>query len=291
MAPSGLFLAFLLFAAPAPSPLDAAKRHLAEGKLDEVLFDLEGKSFAEPERPGAAAVLAEAGRLGLEAKDPVLALQFAQMALRLDKKQPLALEVGARASLGQQQFDPAEDYSDRLMALDAKAPRPRLLRAEIALEEGEWAKVVDLTRGIEPDGLSKGDRARLREVVETASRELRERAEARSLSKELEKQLEAEVQRLKREPPAVSAPRRAAARKVIVYGAPWCGYCKKAAQWLSSRGIPFEEKDVEKDPEAARELAEKKRAAHRSGSGIPWIDAGGELISGFDERALERLFP
>lgn len=276
---------------PAPGPLEAAKRHLAEGKLDDVLFDVEGKAFSEAERPGAAAVLAEAARLAAEAKDPVLALQFVQMALRQDKNQPLALETGARTCLAQKQFDPAESYADRLVALDPKAPRPRLLRAEVALEEGEWAKVVELTAAADPEGLSAADRARLAAVLETASRELKDRETARSASKALERQLAAQAARLRHEPPAKATAKRAEARPVIVYGAAWCGFCRKAAKWLTDRGVPFVEKDIEKDEEAADELVAKLRAAGKSGSSIPWIDVGGELLNGFDERALERLFP
>ena len=128
-----------------PSPVDAAKQHLAAGKLDDVLFDLDGKTFPEAERPAVAFLLADASRASLEAKDLVLALQFAQMSLRLDKRQTLALEAGALASLQQKQFDPAEDYADRWIAVAPKAAAPKLLRAEIALEEGEWAKVIALT--------------------------------------------------------------------------------------------------------------------------------------------------
>jgi glutaredoxin len=272
-------------------PLDAAKRHLAEGKLDDVLFDFEGKSFTPAERPGAAALLADAATRAHDANDPVLALQFVQMALRLDKKQPLALETGARTCLAQKQFDPAESYADRLVALDPKAPRPRLLRAEVALDEGEWAKVVELTAHLDSEGLPATDRERLLQVLETASRELTEREAARSQSKALERQLAAETARRKHEPATKAVPKRAEAGPVIVYGAPWCGFCRKAAKWLTDRGVPFVEKDIEKDEEAADELVAKLRAAGKSGSSIPWIDAGGELLNGFDERALERLFP
>ena len=80
----------LLLLVLAGSPLDAAKKHLAAGKLDDVLFDLDGKTFTDAEKPMAAQVLGSAARAGLDAKDYVLSLQFAQMALRLDKAEPLA---------------------------------------------------------------------------------------------------------------------------------------------------------------------------------------------------------
>lgn len=276
----------------AASPLEDAKKHLAAGKLDDVLFDLDGKKFAEAERSQAAAVLAEAARASLEAKDLVLALQFAQMALRQDKNEPRALETGARASLLQKQFDPAEDYADRLVALSPKAAAPRLLRAEIALEEGEWAKVVELTREIDTRTLASADRDRLLVVVQSALKELGERDAARAEVKKLQLQLETQMKTAVTSTRNIPAAAPASTQTVIVYGTSWCGYCKQAQAWLKARGIPFEAKDVEEDESAASELAAKKQAAGKKNKGgVPWIDTGTELLAGFDVPALERLFP
>lgn len=282
----------LLVLVLAGSPLDAAKQHLAAGKLDDVLFDLDGKTFSEAEKPLAAQVLASAARAGLDAKDLVLSLQFAQMALRLDKAEPLALETGARASLAQQQFDPAEDYSDRWMAAEPKNGAARLLRAEIALEEGEWAKVVELSRDLDARTLSEADRKRLVVVVRSAMKELGERDAARAEAKSLQVQLEAQMKTAVTSARSLPTSARAGAKKVIVYGTDWCGYCKKAKAWLQTRGIPFEAKNVETDSGAAEELAEKKKAVGRQRQGgVPWIDTGAELVHGFDVPALERIFP
>lgn len=286
-------LALLALAAAPPVPLDLAKRHLAAGKLDEVLFELDGKTFSEVERPGAAAVLAEAARASLDANDLVLALQFAQMALRLEKSQPLALEIGARASLKQKQFDPAEDYADRLIAQAPKAAAPRLLRSEIALEEGEWAKVIALTRQVDPLALSQADRDRLLSLVQAASRELDERDASRAQARSLQDQLAVQMKKLENAAAtARTLPVRAERPTVIVYGTDWCGYCRQAEAWLKARDIPYVARNIEKDPEALEELNAKKRAAGKARQGgVPWIDAGGELLTGFDVPALERLFP
>lgn len=76
---------------------------------------------------------------------------------------------------------------------------------------------------------------------------------------------------------------------VIVYGASWCGACRAAERYLRERGVPFVEKDIEKDERARRELSEKARRAGVSASGIPVIDVGGTLLQGFDRGALDRL--
>jgi glutaredoxin len=76
---------------------------------------------------------------------------------------------------------------------------------------------------------------------------------------------------------------------VVVYSAAWCGYCKKAKSWLTDKGVPFVERDVEKTPGAQAELQGKLRAANVPGGGVPVIDWGGTLVMGFDVAAFERL--
>ena len=75
---------------------------------------------------------------------------------------------------------------------------------------------------------------------------------------------------------------------VIVYGTSWCGACRSAAQWLTQNNIPFEEKNVERDPGALAEMQQKARAAGIQPSGVPVIDARGTMLIGFDARALQR---
>ncbi len=287
----GFVAAWLLLAGAAPErPLDAAKAHLAKGDLDGVLFALGDLKLPDSDKGAAADVLGAAAFQAWDKKDPIFALQFAQMALRLNPDHAQALDVGARACLAQQQFDPAEKYADRLLEVSPRA-EARLLRAEIALQQGEWQKVVTLVKKIDPKALASDDRAHLAKLLETATKELRERQEGLEQAIKMQKQLEAAAERAKREPPTAreSAPR--ARPPVVLYGTSWCGYCKAAARWLRQRGVDFVERDIEKDEAAAAELERKKRASGRSGSGVPWIDVGGTLIQGFDRRALEELFP
>ena len=71
---------------------------------------------------------------------------------------------------------------------------------------------------------------------------------------------------------------------IVVYGAPWCPWCMKAKEFLESKNIEFEWKDVQDT--AAAEEAHKKSGQ----TGIPVIDIDGEIIVGFDvERIKTKL--
>jgi glutaredoxin len=79
----------------------------------------------------------------------------------------------------------------------------------------------------------------------------------------------------------------AARPAVIIYGASWCGACHEAAAYLKRKGIPFIEKDIEEDANAAREMQAKlAHAGKRSGS-IPVIDVRGKVMVGFNAREVD----
>lgn len=76
---------------------------------------------------------------------------------------------------------------------------------------------------------------------------------------------------------------------VTMYSTTWCGVCRKARAFLDAQGIAYTDKDIEKDPAAARELGEKARAAGVDASGVPVFDVGGTLMPGFDGDRLLAL--
>lgn len=76
---------------------------------------------------------------------------------------------------------------------------------------------------------------------------------------------------------------------VTLYTASWCGVCKKTKAFLRQKGIPFVEKDVEKDPGAEREMEIKAAAKGLRVQGVPVVDVAGELMMGFDPDALTHL--
>ncbi len=69
---------------------------------------------------------------------------------------------------------------------------------------------------------------------------------------------------------------------VTMYSAAWCGVCTKARRFLEKEGVAFTEKDVEKTPGAATELAAKAKKAGAKTGGVPVFDIGGQLVNGFD---------
>jgi glutaredoxin len=76
---------------------------------------------------------------------------------------------------------------------------------------------------------------------------------------------------------------------VTIYGTSWCGACRAARQYLAGRKIPFADKDVERDPAAARELADKAAKMGIPTDRVPVIDVRGRLLQGFDRARIEML--
>jgi len=66
-------------------------------------------------------------------------------------------------------------------------------------------------------------------------------------------------------------------KKVTIYSADWCAFCHAAKEYLTAKGIPFTEKNVEEDPAFAKESVEKSGQM-----GIPVLDIDGQIIIGFD---------
>lgn len=77
--------------------------------------------------------------------------------------------------------------------------------------------------------------------------------------------------------------------RVIVYGTSWCSVCDATKAFLKQQGIPFLEKDVEKDAAAQKELTCKALKSGTKINGVPVLDIGGKLLLGFDRNEIMRL--
>jgi glutaredoxin len=85
-------------------------------------------------------------------------------------------------------------------------------------------------------------------------------------------------------PPAAGGP-----PVVTIYGTSWCGACRAARQYFTARKIPFADKDIERDADAARELAAKASKMGIPTDRVPVIDVRGRLLLGFDKARIEAL--
>ncbi len=71
---------------------------------------------------------------------------------------------------------------------------------------------------------------------------------------------------------------------VVVYTTPTCPYCYQAKEFLSRQGVPFVEKNVAADRQAAMEMV------RLSGQqGVPVITVDGQVVVGFDKPRLMQL--
>ena len=70
-----------------------------------------------------------------------------------------------------------------------------------------------------------------------------------------------------------------------MYSSGLCPYCFAAKRLLSARGVPFEEIDVDFDPERRAEMVVRASGRHT----VPQIFIGEHHVGGYDElHALER---
>jgi glutaredoxin len=88
--------------------------------------------------------------------------------------------------------------------------------------------------------------------------------------------------------PGVIDPSGAVRPVVILYGASWCGACHEAAAYMKKKGINFIEKDIEKDPNAEREMRSKLAKVGKNTASIPVLDVRGKILVGFNAQVLDQ---
>jgi glutaredoxin 3 len=65
---------------------------------------------------------------------------------------------------------------------------------------------------------------------------------------------------------------------ILMYSTPWCPYCDRARALLTRKGVPFQEIDVEAQPEQRMEMI--RRSGRRT---VPQIFIGERHIGGSDD--------
>jgi len=76
-----------------------------------------------------------------------------------------------------------------------------------------------------------------------------------------------------------------AASNIVIYTTPWCPYCTRAKHLLTSKGVAFEEINVQGKPDLRQEMEDRAGAYT-----VPQIWVGETHVGGCDELyALERM--
>ncbi|MGK0442936.1 MAG: glutaredoxin [Pseudohongiellaceae bacterium] len=73
-------------------------------------------------------------------------------------------------------------------------------------------------------------------------------------------------------------------RKLKLFSAEWCGFCKKAKRYFIAEGIPFDELDIDKNPKAKREYTAL------GGQSVPIILMGKKRMNGFSIEGFKRFY-
>lgn len=71
---------------------------------------------------------------------------------------------------------------------------------------------------------------------------------------------------------------------IKVYSTPSCPWCIRVKEFLRENNADFEDIDVSRNVNAAREMVKKSGQM-----GVPVIDADGEIIIGFNEPRLRQI--
>jgi glutaredoxin len=248
-------MAVLLALLVASTALSEAETHLRAGRLDKVGSVLEpSEAVPDGERPAAAELLLDAAELARARNDRPLALFLAQQALRRDATSDRALRTLTGWAREERDYPAAVRYACRWVAARPDGEEPKRALAQLKALERDFKPI---------------------EIVSLKPRARHRSGPALARSDDAAGET------------AVSA-RRSGAR-VTLYGVSWCGACRAARRWLQAKGIAFDDRDIETDMAAARELNVRQEQQGQYGGGVPVIAVGDRLLPpGFDPASIER---
>jgi glutaredoxin 3 len=73
-------------------------------------------------------------------------------------------------------------------------------------------------------------------------------------------------------------------KKVVIYSTPTCPHCKRAKEYLSRKGISYQEYNVAVDRDKAKEMIQKSGQMS-----VPVIIVDSEIVVGFNQSLLDKL--
>jgi glutaredoxin 3 len=71
--------------------------------------------------------------------------------------------------------------------------------------------------------------------------------------------------------------------KVLLFSTSTCSWCRRAKRYFKERRVPFKEVNIERNPDAARDIVRKTCQ-----TGMPVIKIGSRWIAGFDKEQMEK---
>lgn len=82
-----------------------------------------------------------------------------------------------------------------------------------------------------------------------------------------------------------AAPHKTSYPKIVIFTVAWCPHCRELKEYLTSRNIPFINRDVEVDASAMEDLTGRYKTY-----GVPVIVIGNdqEILKGFTEDGFEK---
>jgi glutaredoxin len=248
-----------LLALLAASALSQARAHLAAGKLDAVLIDLQEPHGAPADEARVLIQAAEqaktrSGPSGAGNADDALALLLAQTAMRRNPADARPVRLLGEWSLAAREFGQSERYAGLWLKAAPESEEAKRFALKVKLLDESWHPAL-----LEKPRKKKGGLVRREPRAAVAQEDLGAPYKSPHADKAL----------------------------VSVYGTAWCPACRAAREYLIRRHIPFSDYDVERDAEARRELAEKQARAGVHFGGVPVIDVNGKLMEGFSSSAID----
>lgn len=71
--------------------------------------------------------------------------------------------------------------------------------------------------------------------------------------------------------------------RVVLFSTSTCSWCRRAKRYFRENRVTFKEINVERDPDAARDIVRKTGQ-----TGVPVIKIGNRWIVGFDKGRIEK---